>query len=211
MSKKSVDLSVTGTLFRIIFLYRSVAGQALVSCLVAEFFISPIFSQLLAKAVNQIKLVCTACDRILAIERLHTLTARTDECFNTYKSQERKNRVRRDHSLAPRLDTLISYQLSTDKPDVEVSRIHIKTKTQQHAQAVCERSSTHCRTANESALRGASAQLYRNSSRQQPLYGNYGIWKLNLSPLVKKHRRVRAGTTFLIQRRRRACLVTHIP
>lgn len=94
--------------------------------LVAEFFISPIFSLLLAKAVNQIKLVCTAYDRILAIERLHTLTARTDECFNTYKSREEKNRARRDHSCAPRLDMLISYQLTTDEPDVEVSRIQVQ-------------------------------------------------------------------------------------
>lgn len=41
----------------------------------AQLLISPTFSQLLAKAVSQMKPVCAAYDRILAIERLHTLTA----------------------------------------------------------------------------------------------------------------------------------------
>lgn len=36
---------------------------------------APTFSQLLGKAVSQMKPVCAAYDRILAIERLHTLTA----------------------------------------------------------------------------------------------------------------------------------------
>lgn len=115
---------------RAISLFRSAAGQAPVSQPAAEFFISPIFSLPLAKAVSQMKPVCTAYDRILAIERLHTLTARTDECFNTYKSREGKNRARRDHSRAPCLDMLISYQLTTDKPDVEVRGIQVqKTST----------------------------------------------------------------------------------
>lgn len=119
-----VQIFVSSTIFCAISLFHSAAGQAPVSQAGAEFFISPIFSQLLAEAVNQMKPVCSAYDRILAIERLHTLTARTDECFNTYKSREGKNRAR-DHSRAPCLDMLISYQLDTDKPDVEVRGIQV--------------------------------------------------------------------------------------
>lgn len=95
--------------------------------LVAECSISPIFSLPLAKAVIQTKLVCTACDRMLAIERLRALTARTDECFNTYKARGEKNRARGDHSRVARLDMLIPYQLATAQPDVEVSRIQAQS------------------------------------------------------------------------------------
>lgn len=127
--------------------FLSAAGQAPVSQPAAEFFISPIFSQLLAEAVNQMQPVFAAYDRILAIERLHTLTARTDECFNTYKSREGKNRARGDHSRAPCLDMLISYQLTTDKPDVEVSRIQVQENLNLSA-------SMNSKGANQSNVRG---------------------------------------------------------
>lgn len=128
--------------------------------------------------MNQIKLVCTAYDRILAIERLHTLTARTDECFNTYKSQEGKNRERRDHSRAHRLDMLIAYQLTTDKPDVEVSRIQVqKKKPSLQAQAA------HTTGVQMRAL----SEVLSSSTTEIPAVKNlYHIWKLNLNPLVKK-------------------------
>lgn len=171
--------SVTGTIFRAAFLRRPAAGQSRVSQLVAEFFISPTFSQLLAKAANQIKPVCPACDRILAIERLHTLTARTDECFNTYKSQEGKNRARRDHSRAPRLDMLIAYQLSTGKPDVEGSRIQVQ-KTPNNLSA--SRGRARCRSANRRA-----PEMLCCSATQIPAIKNLCCrWKLNLNPLLKK-------------------------
>lgn len=153
--------------------------------------------------MNQIKPVCTAYNRILAIERLHTLTARTDECFNTYKSREGKTRARRDHSHAPRLDMLISYQLTTDKPDVEVSRIQV----QKHPNLSASLGSVYCRSANE-----ALSEVLNSSTTEIPAVKHLNhIWKLNLNPLVKKHRRVRTDTASLIQCRQRACLVTHIP
>lgn len=97
------------------------------SLLVTECFISPIFPLALTKAVIQTKLVCAAYDRMLDIERLRALTARTDECFNTYKSWGEKNRAREDHSHVARLDMPISYQLTTAQPDVEVSRIQAQS------------------------------------------------------------------------------------
>lgn len=97
------------------------------SLLVTECFISPIFPLALTKAVIQTKLVCAAYDRMLGIERLRALTARTDECFNTYKSRGEKNRAREDHSHVARLDMPISYQLTTAQPDVEVSRIQAQS------------------------------------------------------------------------------------
>lgn len=121
-----MQIFVSSTTFCAISPFHSAAGQAPVSQPGAEFFISPKFSQPLAKAVNQMKPVCAAYDRILAFERLHALTARTDECFNTYKPREGKNRARRDHSRAPGLDMLIPYRFNRDKPDVEVKGIQVQ-------------------------------------------------------------------------------------
>ena len=129
--------------------------------------------------MNQIKLVCTAYDKILAIERLHPLTARTDECFNTYKSREGKNRERRDHSRAPRLDMLISYQLATDKPDVEVSRIQVQKKTP----TCLQEQAAHTTGVQTRAL----SEVLNSSTTEIPVVKNlYHTWKLNLNPLVKK-------------------------
>lgn len=58
------------------------------------------------------------------------------------------------------------------------------------------------------ALRGAQLEHHTNSSRQNP--PSYMEIKSQSSG-EKNHRRVRAGTTSLIQCRRRARLVTHIP
>jgi len=141
--------------------------------LVAECFISPIFSLPLAKAVIQTKLVCTACDRMLAIERLRALTARTDECFNTYKSRGEKNRARGDHSRVARLDMLIPYQLATAQPDVEVSRIQAQSFLQ--------------RGGERRWVQQELSEVLSSSTTQIPAAKTlHHIWKLNLNPLVKK-------------------------
>lgn len=141
--------------------------------LVAECFISPIFSLPLAKAVIQTKLVCTACDRMLAIERLRALTARTDECFNTYKSRGEKNRARGDHSRVARLDMLIPYQLATAQPDVEVSRIQAQSFLQ--------------RGGERRWVQQELSEVLSSSTTQIPAVKTFHhIWKLNLNPLVKK-------------------------
>lgn len=122
--------------------------------------------------MNRIKPVCTAYDRILAIERLHTLTARTDECFNTYKSREGKNRARGDHSHAPRLDMLISYQLTTDKPDVEVSRTSknkIKSTHTHKKHTYLQVRAVHTTGAQMRALSEVLSSSTTNSSCQKPL------------------------------------------
>lgn len=162
-----VQIFVSSTIFCAISLLHSAAGQAPVSQPGAEFFISPIFSQPLAEAVNQMKPVCAAYDRILAIERLHTLTARTDECFNTYKSREGKNRAR-DHSCAPCLDMLIPYQLNTDKPDVEVRGIQVQKKPQ----PVCKHVQQGCKLEHSQRCLYPALQKFQ-LSKTSIMYGNW--------------------------------------
>lgn len=201
VASNKVQIFVSSTILCAISPFHPAAGQAPVSQPGAEFFISPIFPQPLAEAVNQMKPVWAACDRISAIERLHTLAARTDECFNTYKSREGKNRARRDHSRAPCLDMLISYQFNTDKPDVEVRRI----QAQKNPQPVCKHVQQGCKPEHSQRCLDPALQKFQ-LSKTSIMYGNWNStpWWKNIGGSGQAQLPwFRAG--------RELCLVTHIP
>lgn len=77
---------------------------------------------------------------------------------------------------------LISYQLTTDKPDVEVSRIQVKNNS-------WTRKPTNLPASTYVGVQtSVLSEVLSSSTTEIPaIKTHYHIWKLNLNPLLKKN------------------------